>query len=69
MKPSLMVGFLAPLLLLPSLPAVGKADDAEFIREAAFQIDSRVAGWYRKQKLEVPAVTDDRLFCGAHSWW
>lgn len=37
-------------------------DDPVFIAKAARAIDGHVASWYRKQKLEVPAVTDDATF-------
>ncbi len=37
-------------------------DDPVFIAKAARTIDGHVASWYRKQKLEVPAVTDDATF-------
>lgn len=38
------------------------ADDPAYIAKAALTIDTHVAGWYRKQKLPVPAVTDDATF-------
>lgn len=38
------------------------ADDPAFIAKAARSIDGHVAAWYRKQKLPVPAVTDDATF-------
>jgi hypothetical protein len=38
------------------------ADDPAFIAKAARAIDTHVAAWYRKQKLPVPAVTDDATF-------
>ena len=38
------------------------AKDPAFIAKAAHAIDSHVAAWYRKQKLNVPAVTDDATF-------
>ena len=41
-------------------PAPG--DDPVFIAKAARAIDGHVATWYRKQKLPVPAVTDDATF-------
>ncbi len=41
-------------------PAPG--DDPVFIAKAARAIDGHVASWYRKQKLPVPAVTDDATF-------
>lgn len=59
----------AILALTAALPAAAqtsappsKADDAEFVKNAAFKIDSYVAGWYRTKKLPVPAVTDDATF-------
>jgi len=39
-----------------------KADDPEFVRQAALKIDTYVAGWYRQKKLPVPEVTDDATF-------
>ena len=39
-----------------------KGDDPEFVAKAARTIDGHVAAWYRKQKLPVPAVTDDATF-------
>ncbi len=39
-----------------------KADDPVFVAKAARSIDSHIAAWYKKQKLEVPAVTDDATF-------
>lgn len=42
--------------------AASKADDPAFVKKAAFQIDSYVAGWYRTKKLTVPEVTDDATF-------
>ncbi len=53
---------LAPALAAAEPVAKSKADDPEFVRKAAYQIDSYVAGWYRQQKLEVPSVTDDATF-------
>lgn len=51
----------APLAAAPvSTPS--KADDPEFVRKAALGIDKHVADWYRRQKMEVPAVTDDATF-------
>lgn len=37
-------------------------DDAAFLKKSALQIDQYVAAFYRKQKLEVPDVTDDSTF-------
>lgn len=42
--------------------AASKADDPAFVKKAAFQIDSYVAGWYRTKRLPVPEVTDDATF-------
>ena len=63
------VRFLATLLLglpLAGLPAAtappSKADDPEFVRKAALEIDKHVAGWYRKKRMQVPDVTDDATF-------
>jgi hypothetical protein len=42
----------------PPLPG----DDPAFVAKAARAIDGHVAAWYRKQKLPVPAVTDDATF-------
>ena len=41
---------------------LAKADDPVFIKKSALAIDTHIAAWYRKQKLEVPAVTDDATF-------
>ncbi|MCW1886633.1 DUF1549 and DUF1553 domain-containing protein [Luteolibacter flavescens] len=38
------------------------ADDPAFIAKSARAIDTHVAAWYRKEKLPVPAVTDDATF-------
>ncbi len=52
-----------PLATLPAQEApASKADDPAFVREAALDIDKHVAAWYRRQKMEVPAVTDDATF-------
>ena len=60
---------IAILALSAAIPAVAqtsgppsKADDAEYVKKAAFKIDSYVAGWYRTKKLPVPEVTDDATF-------
>lgn len=59
---------MAGLCLLVSLPmasaqgAKAPKDDPAFIKKAALTIDQNVAAWYRRQKLEVPAVTDDATF-------
>lgn len=37
-------------------------EDPVFIAKSARAIDTHVAAWYRKQKLAVPAVTDDATF-------
>jgi hypothetical protein len=37
-------------------------DNPAFIKQAAYKIDSLVAGWYRQQNLPVPQVTDDATF-------
>lgn len=53
------------LITLPLAVAQGvKApkDDPAFIKKAALTIDQHVATWYRRQKLEVPSVTDDATF-------
>ena len=49
---------------VPSLAQEGPArgDDPAFIAKSARAIDTHVAAWYRKQKLPVPAVTDDATF-------
>jgi len=60
-KESLSSAMLVVGLALPAA-ADTKADDPAFVRDAAYRIDSYVAGWYRKQGLEVPAVTDDPTF-------
>jgi len=41
---------------------LAKADDPAFIAKAARNIDGHIAAWYKKQKLEVPQVTDDATF-------
>ncbi len=41
---------------------LAKADDPAYIKKAALAIDMNVAAWYKRQKLEVPAVTDDATF-------
>lgn len=56
---------LCVLITLPLAVAQGvKApkDDPAFIKKAALTIDQHVATWYRRQKLEVPSVTDDATF-------
>lgn len=37
-------------------------DDPEFLKKSALEIDKHIAGFYRDQKLPVPAVTDDATF-------
>lgn len=37
-------------------------DDPAFLKKAALTIDTHVANWYRRQKLPVPANTDDATF-------
>lgn len=37
-------------------------DDSEYIKEAAFKIDTLIANFYRNKKLPVPEVTDDATF-------
>jgi hypothetical protein len=37
-------------------------EDGENLRKAALEIDKHIAAFYRKQKLPVPAVTDDATF-------
>jgi hypothetical protein len=67
MKPS-SAWALSGLCLLVTLPlAVAQGvkapkDDPAFIKKAALTIDQHVATWYRRQKLEVPSVTDDATF-------
>lgn len=59
----LAVGLLLPVGAQTSASsAPSKADDPEFVKKAAFQIDSYVAGWYRTKRLPVPDVTDDATF-------
>ena len=41
---------------------LAKADDPAFIAKSARAIDVHIASWYKKQKLEVPQVTDDATF-------
>lgn len=48
------------LSLAQSAPAAG--EDPAFIAKSARAIDTHVAAWYRRQKLRVPAVTDDATF-------
>jgi hypothetical protein len=59
----------AAFFLLAAIPApVGaqgapsRGEDPEFIAKSARAIDTHVAAWYRKEKLPVPAVTDDATF-------
>jgi len=64
-SPAWAVAGLCLLVTLPLSSAQGvKApkDDPAFIKKAALTIDQNVATWYRRQKLEVPAVTDDATF-------
>jgi hypothetical protein len=49
-----------PLAVAQQKPSPG--DDPAYIAKAARAIDGHVAAWYRKQKLPVPAVTDDATF-------
>ncbi len=52
-----------PLAVLPAAEApASKTDDPEFVRKAALEIDKHVAHWYRRQRMEVPDVTDDATF-------
>ncbi|MCH7224971.1 DUF1549 domain-containing protein [Haloferula sp. A504] len=53
---------LSSTALPAATPSPSKTDDPEFVRKAALEIDKHVAGWYRKQKLQVPDVTDDATF-------
>lgn len=48
------------LSLAQSTPAAG--EDPAFVAKSARAIDTHVAAWYRRQKLRVPAVTDDATF-------
>lgn len=58
---TLLAGF--PLLLLPAAePPAARTDDPEFVRKAALEIDKHVAGWYRRQNLPVPEISDDATF-------
>lgn len=41
---------------------LAKADDPAYIKKAALSIDTHIASWYKRQKMEVPAVTDDATF-------
>lgn len=59
----------AVLLSVACFPALSfaqegaaRGDDPAFIAKSARAIDTHVAAWYRKQKLPVPAVTDDATF-------
>ncbi|BCX47014.1 hypothetical protein HAHE_09220 [Haloferula helveola] len=68
MKTRSLLTLAAGALMTPLLSAAeksfepSKADDPDFVKQAAFKIDSYVAGWYRQQKLAVPEVTDDATF-------
>jgi hypothetical protein len=59
-------GIVAALIATASLchaaDPVSPGEDPAFIAKAARSIDGHVAAWYRKQKLAVPAVTDDATF-------
>jgi hypothetical protein len=65
MKPRIFGSLACWLMVLPLARAAEKpapADDPVFIAKAARAIDANVAAWYRKEKLPVPAVTDDATF-------
>ncbi|RYD60224.1 MAG: DUF1549 domain-containing protein, partial [Verrucomicrobiaceae bacterium] len=65
MKPRIFGSLACWLVVLPFAHAADKpspADDPAFIAKAARAIDANVAAWYRKEKLTVPAVTDDATF-------
>jgi hypothetical protein len=65
MKPRIVGSLACWLVVLPFAQAAEKpspADDPAFIAKAARSIDTNVAAWYRKEKLPVPAVTDDATF-------
>jgi hypothetical protein len=58
--------FAAVVFATGLLPVVGQnarpKDDPAFLKKSALQIDQYVAAFYRRQKLEVPGVTDDATF-------
>lgn len=45
-----------------SAKSANKADNPDYVRQAALKIDTYVASWYRQKKLPVPDVTDDATF-------
>jgi hypothetical protein len=48
---------------LPAMAATpAKKDDPAFVKQAALRVDQQIAAWYQKQKLPVPATTDDSTF-------
>jgi len=66
MKRACIPFFAAVVFATGLLPAVGQnarpKDDPAFLKKSALQIDQYVAAFYRRQKLEVPGVTDDATF-------
>lgn len=51
---------LVPVALAADKPAPN--EDPAFLKQAALAVDKQVAGWYRRQRMEVPQVTDDAKF-------
>ncbi|MFD0893447.1 DUF1549 domain-containing protein [Luteolibacter ambystomatis] len=68
MKPLFVRWTMAVLGLVAAAPlACGQGmkapkDDPAYLKKAALTIDQHVANWYRKQKLPVPATTDDATY-------
>jgi len=60
--PAVFLTFSALLGPSRAADAPAPAEDPAFIAKSARAIDTHVAAWYRKQKLQVPAVTDDATF-------
>jgi len=56
------LGLLAVAPFAHAQAANGPKEDTVYLKKAALQIDQHVANWYRKQKLPVPATTDDATY-------
>jgi hypothetical protein len=64
MKCLIILTFLAAFIPLEGLLArpASPANDPEFMRKAARQIDQHIAAFYRSKNLTIPQVTDDATF-------
>lgn len=59
---SAILSIVTAIIPMASAAPARPQDDPAFLKKAAFQVDQYIAAFYRRQNLNVPAVTDDATY-------